>query len=607
MIGGSGGGGGGPNSLQALAGAEETKAFDPHVARRLLGFLAPFRLRMSLAVIFMTLSTAFTLLAPYLMKVAIDRDIAGRDLRGLAVTVGWIALTFAAIFLTDMGQRYQLSWVGQRVLSALRERMFSHLQALHLGYHDRHIVGVTVSRVINDVAVINDLLSQGLVSLIGDTLLLGGTIVIMLSMDYRLALLCFSVLPLMLIATRLFARRAKSAFRETRRSVASVVGDLAEDISGMRAIQAFAQERRSQARFARVNGDNRNANIRATSLSYVFLPSVDFLGMLATAIVIWFGGIAVEGHVITLGVIVAFLSYVTRFFQPIREISQLFTTAQSAMAGGEQIFRLLDTEPLVTDPPGGAVMPPISGRVAFEDVCFSYTSGVEVLKHVSFEVTPGRMIALVGPTGAGKTTIAGLVSRFYDPGSGAVLVDGVDIRTVTQQSYRRQLAVVPQDPFLFAGTILDNIRFGRPQADREEVEQAGGRANADRFIRALQDGYETVVQEGAANLSVGQRQLICIARAVLVDPRILILDEATANIDSVTEILIQQAMERLFEGRTSFVVAHRLSTIRKADTILVVKDGRIAESGSHEQLLTGGTIYRELYERQYLTPGESRS
>ncbi len=600
MIGSSGGMG--PRSLQGLAVEHDGKVFDPHIARRLLHFLSPHRGRMTLAILFMVCSTAFSLLAPYLMKVAIDRDIGAGDLRGLAWTSGYLVLVFVGNFLAEMGQRYELSWVGQNVLASLRERLFSHLQQLHLGYHDTHIVGVTVSRVMNDVAVINDLLSQGLVSLIGDSLLLGGTVGIMLSMDYRLALLSFAVIPLMLIATRLFARRARSAFRETRRSVASVVGGLAEDISGMRAIQAYAQESRSQDRFERVNRDNRNANIRAMSLSFVFLPTVDFLAMLATAIVLWFGGAAVVGHAVTIGVVVAFLSYVSRFFQPIREISQLYTTAQAAMAAGEQIFRLLDEEPLVKDPEVEKKMPHIRGAVTFEDVSFSYVPGAPVLKRVSFDVASGSTVALVGPTGAGKTSIANLVSRFYDVESGSIRVDGIDIRSVTQHSFRSQLAIVPQDPFLFAGTILDNIRFGRPNATRSEVELACRRANADRFVQSLADGYDTIVQEGASNLSVGQRQLICIARAVIVDPAILVMDEATANIDSVTEVMIQEALDRLFEGRTAFVIAHRLSTIRNADVIFVVQDGRIVEAGTHRTLIQMDGAYRALNNRQFLSP-----
>ncbi len=578
----------------------EGRAFDRRIVLRLLAYLRPHWQQMAIAFLLMLVATALTLATPYLVKVAIDQYIVQGDAAGLARIALLTAGAFLGIYVATSGQRYLLSWVGQRVLATLRQQLFRHLQALPLGYHDTHIVGVTISRVINDVAVINELLSQGLVTLVGDTLVLGGIIVVMLSMSPRLALLTFSVLPLMALATYLFARRARVAFRQTRTRIAAVVGDLAEDIAGMRVIQAFAQEDASQDRFDRVNRANRDAYIAAMSLSFIFLPSVEFLGMLATGIVLWFGGLTVAQGELTLGVVVAFLAYVTRFFQPIQELSQLYTTMQAAMAGGERVLDLLDTRPEVRDAPDAMEMPPIVGKVELRHVSFSYRDNVPVLRDVNLVVEPGQTVALVGPTGAGKTSIANLIARFYDVTEGAVLIDGIDVRRVTQQSLRRQMGLVPQDPFLFSGTIADNIRFGRPDASDEEVQEAARLANAHEFIIDLPKGYETEILEGGVNLSIGQRQLICIARAVLADPRILILDEATASVDTITEMLIQEALERLLAGRTAIVIAHRLSTVRNADLICVIQGGRIVERGTHEELLARGGLYRELYERQFV-------
>jgi ABC-type multidrug transport system fused ATPase/permease subunit len=592
----------GPGRMMRGFGEQvDGKAFDRHIALRLLGFLRPYRSRMLLAFLLMLLASGLSLAAPYLIKVAIDVHIAQGDVPALRRTALLMGFVFLALYAVTIGQRYLLSWVGQRVLATLRAALFRHLQALPLGYYDTRIVGVTISRVINDVAIINQLLSEGLITLVGDLLVLVGITVIILSMSPRLALLSLSVLPLMALATALFARRAKVAFRRTRARVAAVVGDLAEDISGMRVIQAFAREDTSHESFDQVNRANREAHITAMSLSFVFLPTVEFLGMLATAVVLWFGGRAVTQGQLTLGVVVAFLAYVSRFFQPIRELSQLYTTMQAAMAGGERVLELLDTAPDVADAPDAREMPPIVGQVALHDASFSYRGETRVLHQVNLVIEPGQTVALVGPTGAGKTSIANLIARFYDVTEGTVLIDGIDVRQVNQRSLRRQMGLVPQDPFLFSGTIADNIRFGRPAAPDSVVEEASRLANAHPFIVALPEGYDTKILEGGVNLSLGQRQLICIARAVLADPRILILDEATSSVDTVTEVLIQEALWRLLAGRTAIVIAHRLSTVRHADLICVIEDGRIVERGQHEELLARGGIYRELYEKQFVS------
>ncbi len=585
------------------ANREDAGRFNPRVIKRLLGYLRPHTWKMAAALVLTLAESGLTLLTPYLTKVAIDQYIVPKNSQGLLEIALILTASFVALFLVSAGQRYLLSWVGQKALAKMRADLFRHLQRLQLGYQDNHIVGVTVSRVMNDVAEINELLSQGLITLVGDMIVLIGIIIIMLSMSPKLALITFTVLPLILLATWLFSHYARASFRETRSKIAAVVGDLAEDISGMRAIQAFAQEKTSHERFERVNRENRRAYINAMSLSFIFLPTIEFLGMLATAIVLWFGGQYVLNEAVTLGVLVAFLSYVTRFFQPILEVSRLFTTFQSAMAGGEQVVKLLDTPVEISDLADAREMPPIDGKVEFDQVVFRYRPETPVvLDNISFTIQPGQTVAIVGPTGAGKTSIANLITRFYDIQSGAIRIDDIDIRTVTQESLRNQVTVVSQEPFLFPRSLEENIRYSRPDASFSEVEEAARKANAHDFITAYPDGYQTKVQEGGVNLSVGQRQLISIARAILSEPRILILDEATANIDTVTEIYIQQALERLLQGRTAIVIAHRLSTVRNASWIFVLDHGRIVEQGTHTDLLQKGELYSQLYARQFSDP-----
>ena len=587
-------------AIEHFGEGQDAGTFDRRVVLRLLAYLRPHAWRMAAAFALMLVATALSLATPYLLKIAIDQPIAQGDPAGLARIALLTAATFGGLYLASVGQQYLLSWVGQRVLATLRAQLFRHLQELPLGYHDTHIVGVTLSWVINDVAVINELLSQGLVTLVGDTLLLVGIVAVMVSMSPRLALFTFSVLPLMLLATVLFTRRARVAFRQTRARIAAVVGDLAEDLSGMRVIQAFAQEEFTRERFDEVNQANRDAMIDAMSLSFVFLPTVEFLGMLATGIVLWAGGQTVAAGELTLGVVVAFLAYVSRFFEPIQELSRLYTTLQAAMAGGERVLELLDTRPAVSDAPDAVDLPDLAGHVELRRVSFSYRGDDRVLHDVDLVVEPGQTVALVGPTGAGKTSIANLIARFYDVTGGAVLVDALDVRTVSQRSLRRQMGLVPQDPFLFSGTVADNIGFGNPAATSAQIQEAARLANAHDFIAILPDGYETQILEGGVNLSLGQRQLICIARAVLADPRILILDEATASVDTVTEMLIQEALQRLLAGRTAIVIAHRLSTVRHADLICAVQAGRIVERGTHHELLARGGLYRDLYDRQFV-------
>jgi len=594
----------GPRSLLEDFGNAEIKGgdvYNPRVVRRMLAYLAPHKWRMFVAFLLTLVQSGLTLLTPYLIKVAIDQYITPGDLVGLGRISVSIAIAFALLFAVSSIQSYLLAWVGQRVLATLRGDLFRHLQRLPLAYHDQRIVGVTVSRVINDVAEINELLSQGVITLLGDTVVLVGIIIIMLGMSPKLALLTFTVLPLMLLATWLFSRQARKAFRQTRSSVAAVVGDLAEDINGIRAIQAFTREKTSQDRFEQVNLNNRNAYINAMNLSFIFLPTIEILGMLATAIVLWFGGQFVLGGEVTLGIMVAFLTYVSRFFQPIQELSRIYTTFQSAMAGGEQVVNLLDTPIEIEDAPGARPLEITNGKIELAHVSFRYRQELrEVLQDVNLVIPAGTTAALVGPTGAGKTTIANLIARFYEVSDGSITIDGVDLREITTASLHKQVRVISQDPFLFSRTLAENIKYGNPNASDEEMVQASRQANAHDFISRLPDGYQTRVLEGGVNLSQGQRQLISIARALLTDPRILILDEATANIDSVTEALLQDAIARLLRGRTAVVIAHRLSTVRNADRVHVVDGGRIVEQGTHNELLQRKGIYAQLYERQFM-------
>ncbi len=587
-------------TLEGYADKVEGRSFNLRVLWYLLVFVRPYGWRMLAAFVAMLCASALTLITPYLVKVAIDGPIAEGDIAALDDITLLMLLAATGLYLASTTQRFLLSWVGQRVLADLRSALFRHLQQLPLAYHDSHIVGVTISRVISDVGVINQLLSQGLITLTGDSLLLAGIVIVMLSLNAQLALVTFSIIPLIVLATAIFARRAKLAFRKTRARNAHLVGDLAENLGGIRVIQAFANEDSTSSKFNEVNQANRDAHIEAMSLSFVFLPTVEFLGIAATGIVLLFGGISVAQGALTLGTVIAFLGYVNRFFLPVQELSQLYATMQTAMAGGERVINLLNTEPAIKDSADAMVMPPIKGRIQFQNVSFGYRQNLPVLREISLDFPAGTMVALVGPTGAGKTSIANLIARFYDASEGALLIDGIDIRQVQQRSMRSQMGLVSQDPIIFSGTIAENIRFGKPDATDAELAAAGKTANVDAFVNELPDGYETEILEDGANLSLGQRQLISIARAVLSDPRILIMDEATSSVDMVTETLIQDALQKLLAKRSSIVIAHRLSTIVNADVICVVDEGRVREMGSHAELHAQGGLYADLYERQFV-------
>lgn len=576
------------------------RAFNPRVVKRLLDYLRPHRLSVIWALILVIVTSGMHLIGPYLLKVAIDDYLVEQqDVAGLSMVCIGLLLTLLIAWGSQAGESYTMASVTQRVLKRIRDQLFQKINRLPLGYHDRHKSGVTMSRIVNDVTVLQELMTHGFIDLVADSLVIVGIVAILLTMSPKLALYTFALLPVMVIVTLVFAHRVRGAYLHTRETIAQVAASFQEGISGVRVVQAFAREQVSQERFDEVNLGNLQANLWAVTLSSAFPPVVEIIAMLATATVLWFGAASVLAGEITVGVMVAFLTYVTRFFQPIRELSMVYTLFQQSMAAGEKIFELMDMPVDVDDHPDAKPMRQINGKVEFDHVNFSYRSGIPVLKDVCFTVQPGQTIALVGPTGAGKTSMASLISRFYDVCDGRILIDGTDIREVTQSSLRSQIGVVPQDPFLFTGTIADNIRFGRLDATDEEVMEAAKQANGHDFISLLPQGYATQVFERGQNLSQGQRQLMALARVVLANPRILVLDEATASIDTRTEALIQAALKRLLSGRTSFVIAHRLSTIRNADRLFIIDRGEIVQQGTHNELVAQEGLYRELYMMQF--------
>jgi ATP-binding cassette, subfamily B, multidrug efflux pump len=543
---------------------------------------------------------------PWLIGRAIDRYILPGDITGLSRIMLVLFGVYVVGAIASRGQVYQVGSIGQSLLASMRARIFDRLQHLPLRYFDRRPVGDLMSRVTNDVDTLNQLFSQGLTQLLGSLFSLIGIVVAMLFLNWNLALACFTIIPIMLLLTSFFARRARRAFRLTRETVSDVTAGAQEDITGVREAQAFNRTEENIARFRRRNAANRDANVQAVAITSAFSPAIDVLSTLATALVIGYGGYLVFAGSLSVGVLTAFLIYVQQFFRPIQLASQVYTQAQAAVAGAERIYNILDEEPEPADPPNARKLGPARGRISFQHVTFEYDAGRPVLHEVDFVVEPGQTVALVGPTGAGKTTIASLIPRFYDATEGTVRIDGRDVREMARKNLRANIGIVLQEPFLFSGTIAENIGYGRSgdpaEASREEVEAAARVVNAHGFITDLPDGYDTVLGEGGGALSQGQRQLLSFARAVLTDPRILILDEATSNIDTRTEAIIQRALATLLEGRTSVVIAHRLSTIRNADLILVVEDGRIEERGTHASLMEKNGLYADLYRRQFREP-----
>jgi len=603
------------------------KAYDARLMRRLLTYLRPYKPQVALALAAIISASVLQLAQPYLMKLAIDRYIRAGDLAG----VNRIAMAFFVIligsFLLEYVQTWLLQITGQRIMYDMRLQVYRHLQAIDLQFYDRNPVGRLMTRVTTDVDVINDMFTSGVVSVFGDIFTLAGIMIVLVTMDWRLAIVAFAVLPLIILVTQWFRRNVRESYRTVRAWVARINAFLQEHITGMGTVQLFRREERTFARFDDINRKHRDANIDSIFFYAVFYPAIEVIGALAAALIIWFGGRWVLQGTLTLGSLVAFLLYSGRFFRPISDMSEKFNILQAAMASSERIFKLLDTpvkivsgsgmrDPGSAEPVDGSGMRPVAssqppaasqGHILFDHVSFAYVPGEYVLKDISFEVRPGERVGIVGATGAGKSTLINLLLRFYDVTEGRILIDGVDVRDLDLSELRRLFSLVLQDVHLFSGTIAANIRLGDTHIDDDAVQRAAQAVHADRFIDRLPAGYASAVAERGATLSVGQKQLLSFARALAFNPRVLVLDEATSSVDTETELLIRDALEVLMAGRTTIAIAHRLSTIQDMDEILVLHKGQLRESGRHQDLLAQRGIYYKLYQLQYRDQERERS
>lgn len=576
------------------------KGFDKQTIARLVNFLIPYKASLWFSILLMLLNSVAAIAGPYLLKVAVDSGLRNGSVDILLQSVLLYILAISVQWVSIFSRVNIMARVGQGIIFDVREQLFAHLQKLSLSFYNRYSVGRIITRVINDVEVLREFITWALLAIVRDLFVVIGTLITMLVLDTRLSLIAFSVLPLMVGITVVFRRRARRNYRLVRQAISWVNSVLAENINGVRVVQAFSRQEKNYADFRdQVNQNNKATSLKAARIAAAFPASFDLMGAISIALVVWVGGRAVlsteAAAAITPGLLIAFILYIERIFEPIRDLSQRYDAFQSTMASGERILALMDTPAEVVDDPNAVDLPYLRGEVQFDQMSFHYSDDpTPVLSEINLNVQPGETIALVGRTGAGKSTLVKLVSRFHDPTQGAIKIDGFDLRKVTQNSLRSQMGIVLQDPFLFSGSVMENVRFGRLDSSDEEVLQAAQAVGAHDFIMRLSKGYQTSVEEGGVVLSVGQRQLISFARALLADPRILILDEATSSVDTQTERVIQAALARLLKGRTAFVIAHRLSTVANADRILVIEDGRIVEQGTHESLLAEQKVYYQL-------------
>ncbi len=596
-LGSSQGMGGGPAQRMGLASSEEDfgKAFDPRVIGRLWKYAAPFKMRIALSVVFLILNSVATILTPLIPGLAINAIVDGNETR-LYVMCGLFLANNTVLWLTSYQQVYQMTWVGQHALYRVSSDLFHHIGSLSLRFFDENETGRVMARMQNDVTVLQQVLSNGMISIFGSLIALIGILITLFVLDWELAALVSISVPVMAGTLWIWQRYARRSFLQARATISTVNATIQESVSGVRVIQSVSRERINSRSFNAVNEENRNANVESGKVSALVQPLVALIAACALAVAIFVGGSKVLDGSMQIGFLVSFTLYINRFFDPIRDMTQQYTNMQRATVAAERIFEILDWPQEVSDAPDAVELETISGDVEFKDVRFAYAmNNIEVIKGLNLHIKPGEHIALVGPTGAGKSTIISLLARFYDVTDGEVLVDGHDIRSVTMQSLRRQMGIVLQDPFIFMGTLRENITFGRPDASDDDVVAAAQAVGLHDLVSQMPNGYETRVLPGGSNLSLGQRQLISLARALLVSPRILMLDEATAGIDTQTESLLQQGIARVMEGRTAIVIAHRLSTIRDSDRIVVLRGGEIAEIGNHSELMALGGLYADLY------------
>jgi len=590
--------------ISDLLGEEKAQRKVPDLVllKRLSTYVLPFRTQLIASIIFLFITAATNLAGPYILKVAIDKYITASDIAGLTnIVFAYVAINLVNL-VSSQRQLYLMSGIGQRIIYKLREEAFSHLQRLSLKFYSENVTGSVVSRITNDVDSLQELLTSGILTVISDIVTIIGIFIVMVWMSLQLTAVSMLIVPMLLGLIYIFQRKAKSAYLATKQRMAGVTAKLAESIMGMRVIQSFTRESDQQQAFGQVNIENLQANLLAARLFAIFPAGVEMISAVGTCVVLWYGGLQAALGTLTIGTIVAFMSYLTMFFRPLLTLSIFYTNFQSAMAGAERIFELVDAPVEIVEKSHAIELQILKGEISFENVSFGYDPRLLVLSHIDLKIAPNETLAIVGPTGAGKTTIINLVCRFYDPTSGSIKVDGYDLQDVKLQSLHRQIGLVLQEPFLFSESVKENIRYASSEASDEEVIEAAKAVGAHDFILRLPEGYETIVREGATNLSIGQRQLISFARALLADPRILIMDEATSSVDPYTELLIRQALEKLLKSRTALIIAHRLSTVRNADRIIVLDEGRIVEEGTHDQLILKNGLYARLYEMQFREP-----